>query len=317
MHWTARVAVVVSILFTIIVTFQVFITIDEAQPAGTHSAFTVKRVDSPSKEAAIRAITRAARQTRTNIFKVQPGARDSTRSRTLFAFLGNEHEFQRHGGSAYPTFSRQSLATTVVPASHITTEDMRGRYVTSANHDQIATILADLSRAGVAATDDTVPGLQLFLYALGPGNLGAAFVVVYVALALTIAYSGTTNRKTHAVKSLHGYGRTPILATELASAGAVFGLGLADQEVNVGTLDKLKSLSGVLFIVWWLARYRPISLRWRRLRTLARSSLHVQHAPHHLGQLASAGGAVVTDVHQDAAEQCAIQECTGIFGHWA
>lgn len=227
MHWIAREALVVSIFFTALLSFQVFITVDDAQPAGTQSAFSVERVDSLSKQAAIRTIEAAASNTGTNIYKIQPGARDSTRSRTLFAFLGDHRQFQQQSGFAYFTFSSQPLSTTVTTADQITTEDLRGRYVTTADHAQTATILAALHRAKITAGDDTVPGPQLFLYALGPGNLGAAFVVVYVALALAIAYSETTNRRAHAIKSLHGYSRAPILGAELTSAGMAFGVGLA------------------------------------------------------------------------------------------
>lgn len=227
MHWIARASILISILFTGILTFQVFITVDEAQPMGTRSAFTVDRVNAPSKEAAIQAISASALQSHTNIFKVQAGDTDSFQSRTLFAFIGNRDAFARSGGYSYPTFSAQSQRTTITPADRITTQDLRGVYATSADHSQVVSILADLRKAGISADDSTATGFEIFVYALGPANLGAAFVIVYVALALALAYSGTTNRKAHAIKSLHGYGRAPILGAELGSAGATFGLGLA------------------------------------------------------------------------------------------
>lgn len=65
---------------------------------GTRSAFTVDRVNAPSKEAAIQAISASALQSHTNIFKVQAGDTDSFQSRTLFAFIGNRDAFARSGG---------------------------------------------------------------------------------------------------------------------------------------------------------------------------------------------------------------------------
>ncbi|AXE37467.1 bacteriocin-associated integral membrane family protein [Acidipropionibacterium virtanenii] len=227
MHRVARASIIVSVIFTAVLTFQIFISVDEAQPAGTHTTFTIDHVDSPKKSAALRAIDESASRLHINIFKIQAGTTNSFQTRTLYAFIGDRDSLSRSGGYSYPIFSTQSQRTTITPADRITTEDLRGVYATSADHSQMTSILADLRKAGISADDSTATGLEIFVYALGPANLGAAFVIVYVALALALAYSGTTNRKAHAIKSLHGYGRAPILGAELGSAGATFGLGLA------------------------------------------------------------------------------------------
>ncbi|MBU4214482.1 MAG: hypothetical protein KJ792_07495 [Actinobacteria bacterium] len=227
MHRIASVAVWMSLVFASVVAFQLFVAVDEAQPAGTQRAFKVVTVDTPTKAAAIDAIAATARELHRTIYKVQPDPRDSMQGRVLFAFVGDEDAFESHGGYDYPAFSTQATTTRVVPADTLSTEDLRGTYVTDAGADQMTQLLAMLDTAGITARDNTVNGAALLVYSVGKANLAGSFAVMAVALGLAVSYSVARNRKVYALKALHGYRRMDNLRTELVAASTTFGLGAA------------------------------------------------------------------------------------------
>ncbi|MDR1190000.1 MAG: hypothetical protein LBK95_21535 [Bifidobacteriaceae bacterium] len=234
MHFIAKVTLWVAMVFCIVVSGQVFSSIDEAQPAGTRTAFRVVEVDAQSKQAAIAAIEEAARSTGTNIFKIQPEPTNSMQGRILFSFIGDPVAFGRHGGDEYPDFFHGSSSTRVEPGTDITTEDLRGRYVSSGDRSREPEVLAALENAGLTVEKDTVPAVGLLAYAMAQGNLAGALVVVIVALGLAVAYSVSSNRRAHALKALHGYRRAGIAGAELAAAASAFGGGLIGV-ILVGT----------------------------------------------------------------------------------
>lgn len=227
MHKIAAVALFISLVVASVVAFQLTISIDEAQPAGTQSAFSVTAVNTPTKGVAVDAISSTADNLNLNIFKVQPAPQDSTKSRILFAFIGNSTAFESHGGFDYPAFSAQGVTTKVAPASRLTTEDLRGRYVTDATAGQMTSLLALLGNKGIEAKNDTVGLPSLLIYSVQRGNLAGSFVIVALALGLATFYSVTRNRKVHALKDLHGYRRLANLRTEVFGATATFVVGAA------------------------------------------------------------------------------------------
>jgi len=226
-HRIAALTLWMSLVFASVVAFQVFIAVDEAQPAGTQSAFDVVKVDAPTKDAAIDAIAATAQELGCNIFKVQPDPDGSTQGRILFAFVGDSDTFESNGGYDYPEFSALALTTHVVPADTLTTQDLRGRYVTDASAGQMAAMLARLDEAGIAARDSTVGGIWILLYSVGQGNLAGSFAVMAIALGLAISYSVARNRKVYALRALHGYRRISSVRAEVISCTATFGVGVA------------------------------------------------------------------------------------------
>jgi hypothetical protein len=231
MHRVAAVAIWMSLVLASLLAFQVFISVDEMRPAGTRSACTVTQVDSPTKQDALDAIQAAADDVGRDIFKVQPDATNSTRSRTLFAFAT--------GPSTSPStlrpFAGQTMATRVRPAADITTEDLRGRYVTDAEPAEMGRLLAVLEQAGLTAQNDSLSGLRgtllIAAMAIGRGNLAGALVVTAAALWLAIAYSVSRNRKIYAIRALHGFRRGANLRAELTGATTTFCIGLAGLAV--------------------------------------------------------------------------------------
>ncbi|OZG50307.1 hypothetical protein BOCO_0824 [Bombiscardovia coagulans] len=207
-------------------TFQVMITLDQMQPAGTSTSFAVEEVTAASKKAALAEIQRSAEDLHINIYKIQPDAHDSYRSRVLFVFVGDVTAFYEHGGYAYPTFSAADQKTQVRPASAINTEDVRGSYAASANATQLESIGARLRAAGIQTRQEENSLLSALVYSLGQGSMAAPLVIVAATLIVAIGYDTSRNRKIHAIKTLHGYGRAPILCSELTDFGAVSLFGL-------------------------------------------------------------------------------------------
>lgn len=227
MHRIASVTLWMSVVLASIIAFQLFVVIDEERPAGTRRSFDVQSVEAPTKDAAIDAMSAAAEQLGRNIYKVHPDPRNSAEGRILFVFVGDEDAFTSNGGYDYPTFFAQAMATRVLDADAITTEDLRGRYVTDATADEMPALLGALEEAGMTAREGTVPVLGLLLYVAGQGNLGGSFAVMVVALGLAISYSVACQRKVYALKALHGYRRADDLRAEVVAASRTLGVGLA------------------------------------------------------------------------------------------
>jgi putative ABC transport system permease protein len=215
-----------ALVLTSIVAFQLFITTDEVQPAGTRGSFRIVKVDVATKETAIDTIAGTARELHCNIFLAQSDLRGATNVRTLFAFIGDVDTFDSNGGYTYPEFSPRTVATRVVPADTITTEDLRGDYVTSANPGQVARIRTMLDRKGLTTDDASVSRIGNLIYSVGRGNLAASLFVVVLALGLAISQATARNRKIYSLRALHGSPRIKNVGTEILGHTSVYGLGL-------------------------------------------------------------------------------------------
>lgn len=226
MHRISAAALPMALGLSVVIAFYVVLTVDEGQPAGTENAFKILTVETSEKAAGVAALASAADGLGINIFKVQPDPSDSMQARILYAFVGDPDRFAAHGGYDYPTFSNQQVRTTVLPAAQITTEDLRGRYVTSADAGQLTDLLNTLDGAGLRAEADGVSRLLLIGFSAGQGNLAGAVLVMLIALALAVFYSVSRNRKIYALRALHGHRPVDNVRFEVGAATMTFGTGL-------------------------------------------------------------------------------------------
>lgn len=210
-HWIARLAVWVSLALTAIIAFEMFAFVDQQLPAGTHTAFTINRVDSATKQQAVASITSASHNLGINIYKIQPSLHGSMNSRVLFVFIGDQRSFEQNGGYSYPSFSTHRQTTTVLPSGRITTQELRGDYATNANASQMRQLVAALSNSGIVVGTSRGFWVSALITTLGYSGLSAGVAIVVIVLIISIAYSLSTNRKIHALETLHGYtaGHTP------------------------------------------------------------------------------------------------------------
>ena len=257
-HWIERLTIWASLILTMVVTFEMLITIDQELPAGTGTSFTVERVDTATKADAVRAIAQASRTLGINVFKIQPSFRDSMKSRVLVAFVGDQKSFQRNGGYDYPSFSTRDQSTKVVSYKEITTQDLRGSYATNADRSHMEQLAKALSRSRIVVDESQSlwsRGLWIgaTIYALGRGGLWAGVVIIAITLVVSTAYSLSRNRKIHAIKAMHGYTSVRILVGELVSL-------LATLVVGLMTI----ALVGLPFL-WLINNFHQI---WRLLRGL-------------------------------------------------
>lgn len=225
MHRTARFAVWMSMVVTVVAAFQVFLAVDEAQPSGTRSAFVVERVDTATKAEALDLIAVVARDIGCTIDKVQPDPDDTAQARVLYAFVGDPQQFADRGGRDYPTFDAEVLTTRVLLADDITTEDLRGRYVTDLSAGDIDDLLERLTAGGLVVRDDTTPALGLLLYGVAQGNLAGAMVMTVLALAVAILSTMAQERKVPVLLALHGFGRARIFLRTVTAVTRTFGVG--------------------------------------------------------------------------------------------
>lgn len=225
MHRIAAAAVWMAIAFTAIVAFQVVVTVDEVQPAGTRTAFDVVALDASSKGVAVETIDAAARGLHRNVYKVQPDPQGSMQGRVLFAFVGDPDAFEARGGDRYEDVSPTTMSTRVLSSSQITTEDLRGRYVSDASAEEIDRMVETLTEQGVEARRADVGAPALLAYSVSQANLTGPFVVILLALGLALSYSAARHRKVYAVRELHGYRRASDVGAELRSATVVFAAG--------------------------------------------------------------------------------------------
>ena len=257
-HWIQRLTIWASLILTMVVTFEMLITIDQELPAGTGTSFTVERVDTATKADAVRAIAQASRNLGINVFKIQPSFRDSMKSRVLVAFVGDQKSFQRNGGYDYPSFSTRDQSTKVVSFEEITTQDLRGSYATNADRSHMEQLAKALSRSRIVVDESQSLWSRGFwiaamIYALGRGGLWAGVAIIAITLVVSTAYSLSRNRKIHAVKAMHGYTSGRILVGELVSLLATLAVGLMTI-----------TLVGLPFL-WLINNFHQI---WRLLRAL-------------------------------------------------
>lgn len=257
-HWIQRLTIWASLILTMVVTFEMLITIDQELPAGTGTSFTVERVDTATKADAVRAIAQASRTLGINVFKIQPSFRNSMNSRVLVAFVGDQKSFQRNGGYDYPSFSTRGQSTKVVSFEEITTQDLRGSYATNADRSHMEQLAKALSRSRIVVDESQSLWSRGFwiaamIYALGRGGLWAGVVIIAITLVVSTAYSLSRNRKIHAIKAMHGYTSGRILVGELVSLLATLAVGL----VTI-------TLVGLPFL-WLINNFHQI---WRLLRAL-------------------------------------------------
>ena len=257
-HWIQRLTIWASLILTMVVTFEMLITIDQELPAGTGTSFTVERVDTATKADAVRAIAQASRTLGINVFKIQPSFRNSMKSRVLVAFVGDQKSFQRNGGYDYPSFSTRDQSTKVVSFEEITTQDLRGSYATNADRSHMEQLAKALSRSRIVVDESQSlwsRGLWIgaTIYALGRGGLWAGVAIIAITLVVSTAYSLSRNRKIHAIKAMHGYTSGRILVGELVSL-------LTTLVVGLMTI----ALVGLPFL-WLINNFHQI---WRLLRGL-------------------------------------------------
>ena len=257
-HWIQRLTIWASLILTMVVTFEMLITIDQELPAGTGTSFTVERVDTATKADAVRAIAQASRTLGINVFKIQPSFRNSMKSRVLVAFVGDQKSFQRNGGYDYPSFSTRDQSTKVVSFEEITTQDLRGSYATNADRSHMEQLAKALSRSRIVVDESQSLWSRGFwiaamIYALGSGGLWAGVAIIAITLVVSTAYSLSRNRKIHAIKAMHGYTSGRILVGELVSL-------LTTLVVGLMTI----ALVGLPFL-WLINNFHQI---WRLLRGL-------------------------------------------------
>ena len=252
-HWIERLTIWASLILTMVVTFEMLITIDQELPAGTGTSFTVERVDTATKADAVRAIAQASKTLGINVFKIQPSFRDSMNSRVLVAFVGDQKSFQRNGGYDYPSFSTRDQSTKVVSFEDVTTQDLRGSYATNADRSHMEQLAKALSRSRIVVDESRGLWMNATVYALGKGGLWAGVAIIAITLVVSTAYSLSRNRKIHAVKAMHGYTSGRILAGELVPLLATLAVGLMTI-----------ALVGLPFL-WLVNGFHQI---WRLLRVL-------------------------------------------------
>lgn len=227
MHRIAALALWLSMAFGVALAVEVYVAVDEAQPAGTETAFNVVSVATATKAEAVAVVAEAARAAGRDVYKVQPDPRDSFEGRILFAFAADPAVFQAADRAEYPTFFGRTPSTVVRAADEITTEDLRGRYVTTATGEELTAMLSSLQEQGLEVRDASVPLLALVAYGVSQGNLTGCLVVMMLALALALAHATAANRKVYALRQIHGYRRIADIRAEVGHATVAFGVGLA------------------------------------------------------------------------------------------
>lgn len=226
MNRIAKMTVWITICIASVLSFFMFTVLDDELPAGTSTAFEISRVDTGNKEQALSLLQKTAEKYKINIYKISAADGDSLRSRRLFVFIGDREGFDRQGAFDYPVFSPSTMKTEVRAAADISTEDLRGSYAANASSSQLRAIMSDLASHRITMRIDVGTWIGALLYSLGVGSLGAPLAIGALALIVALSYSISSNRKIHAIKSLHGYNARQILAAELADFLRVFALGL-------------------------------------------------------------------------------------------
>ncbi|MFI9403576.1 DUF1430 domain-containing protein [Nocardia sp. NPDC052316] len=215
MQLVSRVVIAVSFLLTAIISVVYFELKDEAHPLRGTTEIVVDNFDrSLSKESLYNAFSTVAVEQNTNIYKLSFDGTNS-KDRVFFEFIGNPGRSEALApGGKYVTFDPE-LRTVFRPSSHITTEDVRGRYIIDGSASSIESSIAALQsfRFQVSRWDQNF-GSALW-DTLSQSNLLTILTVVVLCCALVVAYSALNSAKAYAIKSLHGYPRWRIIAERL------------------------------------------------------------------------------------------------------
>ncbi|WP_157106543.1 DUF1430 domain-containing protein [Nocardia arthritidis] len=219
MQLVPRVVIAFGFTLAAIISVAYFELKEQAHTLRGTTEFVIDDFDrSLSKSALYDSLSAVSTRSSVNIYKLSFG--ESSKDRIFFEFIGSpERKHLLTADGPYITFDPQ-LSTTFRPASDITTEDIRGRYAVDGTESAKSGAIAELSRLGfnVAIWDQDYG--PLLWDNLGRSHLLTIFCVVLLCCALVVGYSALSSTKDYAVKQLHGYGRTRILATGLVEVVA-------------------------------------------------------------------------------------------------
>ncbi len=220
----AMLAALLNAVIAIIGGFSIY---EDNVPYGTRSAFVIEEVNTGTKAEAIQAIQDAAEESQAVIIKRQHVLRDSVNKRVLFTYNGNDALYASLYGGGYPNFGGSEGDTTLKAASEITTEDLRGRYSTTLEEGELATVLTRLNERGIVANGEATVLAEALLLGLGRAHLVGSSVIVMLALVLALTYAVSRNRKIYALKKIHGYKPGTNLATEVQDVSILYVIALA------------------------------------------------------------------------------------------
>lgn len=219
MHRIFKVSWIIALIFGVFFAFQAFIVMDQNQPYGTQSSFTVEQI-SGKKSAALTTFKNLAQEEKINIYKIQPDPESASDKSIAFVFIGNQAAFARAGGYSYPTFSSLSGRYTIKPASAITYQDLRGQYAVNVSGSKFSQLVHKLSEQGMsistAGSSYKSNAAAYFIFGIGQSNSAAFFLALILALILSIAFSCSRQRKSYALRELHGYSHGQIVRGEIA-----------------------------------------------------------------------------------------------------
>lgn len=211
--WISRAAVAVSICIALLLAFQFTVTQDRSVPLGTRSSFTISGLpDDATKAQALEAILASAQHESVNVYKVTVDPREVGTGRVLFSFVGNPAEHAAlFPDDRYPAFDPR-YSTTLLRFDAITTQDVRGLFVTTGDESAAHRLIADLREAGFEASTATEPSNFLAIRALNDSGAGPVALGAVLGLLLALGYSVTHQRKIFAVKAIHGFTDSRVLA---------------------------------------------------------------------------------------------------------
>jgi putative ABC transport system permease protein len=215
----------VSMILAAVLSVQMFIALDQALPDGMVSSFEIDRIEAVDKTSAVEAISKVAKNNGASIEKIAPSQHDSLSGRDLFVFGLGEKDFSMQGKD-YPSFSRQMLVRSY-PASAITTQDLRGSYAANIDSARMQKMMKELQDNGIFGRVEVYPFLNVLSFALGQQSLFAACAIDVLTLLVAFSYAMSSRRKTHALKTLHGYTSGHIVRDEIADCSLSFVIGIA------------------------------------------------------------------------------------------
>ncbi|WP_280263277.1 hypothetical protein [Nocardia abscessus] len=219
MQLVPRVVIAFGFTLAAIISVAYFGLREQAHTLRGTTEFVVDDFDSSlSKEDLYSSFSTVSAQNTVNIYKLSFG--EDSHRRIFFEFIGNpERKLLTSDNGQYTTFDPR-LQTIFLPATDITTQDIRGRYAIDGTESAKRRTIAELSGLGfnIAIWDQDYG--PLVWDSLGRSHLLTVFVVVLLCCALVVGYSALSSTKDYAVKQLHGYGRTRIIAEGLVEVVA-------------------------------------------------------------------------------------------------